>query len=203
MAKTDVTINTLESKALIDVKLEKAGFKCTGFFVCDDIYFTNIPISEVKKTKYNDLINNSVIVRSVYEDIVKLHKSYLIHKHKYFNKLNQVLSEEISTTKLSSGTETLYILRTANFTNWVSMHQQKYFYTKGKIHLSLSFVEGLEGAFISIKESPQIKDWAKPKKFKFLCDFVDSLNITHTPDYSCTKSYMLFEKMRKKNRKKK
>lgn len=197
MRKTDVTINTLESRDLIELKLANAGFERTGYFVCEDIYFTNIPNKLVKATKYNDLINTSVIVRSIYEDVVGIQKSYLVHKHKYFNKFNQVLSEEVSTTKISSATEMLYILRTANFTNWISFQQQKYFYKKGEIVLSLSFVEGLDGAFINMKEVPTIKDLPKPKKFKFLCQLVDTLGITHSPDYSCKKSYMLYEQMRK------
>lgn len=197
MRKTDITINTFESRDLVEYKLTSAGFERTGYFVCEDIYFTNVPYKDVKNIKYNDLINNSIIVRSIYEDIVGVQKSYLVHKHKYFNKFNQVLSEENSVTKISSATEMLYILRTANFTNWVSFQQQKYFYKKGEIVLSVSYVDNLEGAFINIKETPTIKDLPKPKKFKFLCDLVDTLGFTHSPDYSCKKSYMLYEKIKK------
>ena len=165
--------------------------------MCEDIYFTNVPLKEVKSTQYNTLINSSIIVRSIYDDIVGIQKSYLVHKHKYFNKFGQVLSEENSITNISSATEVLYILRSANFTNWISFQQQKYFYRKGEIVLSVSYVDNLDGAFINIKEVPTIKDLPKQKKFKFLCQLVDTLGITHSPDYSCKKSFMLYEKIKK------
>ena len=197
MRKTDVTINTFESRDLIEYKLINSGFERTGHFMCEDIYFTTVPLKEVKSTQYNTLINSSIIVRSIYDDIVGIQKSYLVHKHKYFNKFGQVLSEENSITNISSATEVLYILRSANFTNWISFQQQKYFYRKGEIVLSVSYVDNLDGAFINIKEVPTIKDLPKQKKFKFLCQLVDTLGITHSPDYSCKKSFMLYEKIKK------
>ncbi len=197
MRKTDVTINTFESRDLIEYKLINSGFERTGHFMCEDIYFTTVPLKEVKSTQYNTLINTSIIVRSIYDDIVGIQKSYLVHKHKYFNKFGQVLSEENSITNISSATEVLYILRSANFTNWIGFQQQKYFYRKGEIVLSVSYVDNLDGAFINIKEVPTIKDLPKQKKFKFLCQLVDTLGITHSPDYSCKKSFMLYEKIKK------
>lgn len=201
MGQTDVTIYTLESKDVIDYKLTKNGFKLEAFFMSESVYFTTFEKKDIKERKYNELINHSLIVRSFYEDITKTQTSYLVHKHKYFNKFENVLSEELSYTKLDSATKAIYILNATGLFNWVTLQQNKYIYKKGEVTLILSKVNGLDGYFIMVEEFKSMQNLPRNKKFKALCNYVDNLYITHTPDYSCKKSYMLYEIQKRRGKK--
>lgn len=87
MGKTDVTIQTFETLPVVEYKLIEQGFKKVAFFLSESHYFTTFNKKDIKEKRYNDLINNTLIVKTFYDDITKTQSSYMLHKHKYFNML--------------------------------------------------------------------------------------------------------------------
>ncbi len=198
MGKTDITIQTFESLDLVKYKLQTLGFKQTAFFISDSSYYTSFDKKDIKAKNYNELINHSIIVRTVYEDITSIQKAYLVHKHKFFNKFDNIIDEDTFYTKLTSSTEIMYIFKMAHLFNWVNLQQRKYIFKKDDVTLTISKVNGLDGLFVKLDEFDEIAGLNRNKKFKKLCEYIDDLNITHTNDYSCKKSFMLYKKLKRK-----
>ncbi len=198
MGKTDVTIQTFETLPVVDYKLVEQGFKKVAFFLSESHYFTTFNKKDIKEKRYNDLINNTLIVKTFYDDITKTQSSYMLHKHKYFNMFNNVVEEERLTSKIDSANEIIYMLQTAGLFNWVNLQQTKYIYTKKNVTLILSKVEGLNGLFIKLEEPSELMGMPRSKKFKILSKYIDNLNISHTPDYSCVKSLLFYNSIKKR-----
>ena len=198
MGKTDVTIQTFETLPVVEYKLIEQGFKKVAFFLSESHYFTTFNKKDIKEKRYNDLINHTLIVKTFYDDISKFQSSFLLHKHKYFNSFNKVVEEERLTSKIDSANEIVYMLNTAGLFNWVNLQQRKYVYTKNNATLILSEVEGLNGLFIKLEEPSELMGMPRNKKFRILCKYIDNLNISHTPEYSCVKSLMFYNSTKRR-----
>ena len=183
---------------VVEYKLIEQGFKKVAFFLSESHYFTTFNKKDIKEKRYNDLINNTLIVKTFYDDITKTQSSYMLHKHKYFNSFNKVVEEERLTSKIDSANEIVYMLNTAGLFNWVNLQQRKYVYTKNNATLIISEVEGLNGLFIKLEEPSELMGMPRNKKFRILCKYIDNLNISHTPEYSCVKSLLFYNSIKKR-----
>ena len=189
MAQTEVTVQILDSKENVINKIQELGYVFQDTLTGNDSYFS---IIDPKNATYKDLTNSSFIVREFHKKSTNNHQTMLVHKKKLFDKQNRVVGEEKTKVMIDSSNNAKQLLLNAGLNNWLSLKQQNSFFVNDEKTLIVGTVEGLDGTFLEVEEFESIKNKPENEKFKILCEFVDSLNLKTSNNYSCNKSYMLY-----------
>lgn len=188
MKETEITVQVFDSFENIDKILTNQGFKMVENFILNDWYVSHL--QNVDDVDYQQLLNNSILVRQVAGD-----RSYnqLIYKKKDLDSFGNVISEEKTEVKLSDLDNTLKIFNLAGFNNYIFVKNNSYVYQKDDVVFVVQVVDDL-GIFIEYEEDESMKNMTEMKKVKRLTQVIQKLGLKLGDDFSCKKVYMLLKK---------
>ena len=189
MKQTEITVQVFSSVEKVEEILKKQDFKLKERFVLKDYYFTNFYKKDLQNKSYKELMENSILVRSVVCNGNE--KNQLVFKNKNIDESGNVLSEEKLCTRLNDFDTALKIFATAKFNCWCDLTQNVVVYKKDETEICIQNVEGL-GVFIEYEEEPNMEQLLEEEKINAMITNLKSLNLDIGKDFSCKKVYMKY-----------
>ena len=192
MNKTEVTVQVFESFDNVKQKLISQGYEHTEDFCVNDYYFSKYDIVKLKEMEYKDIIDNSIIVRNLYDDKNSIEQK-IVHKKKVLDANGNVIADSKVEVFVDDIEKIVLLFNQAGLTNWCSMKNNASTFIKGQIRLDTHLIEDL-GLFIELEEFPGIENLSSEEKFVHLSNMIKELNINIGDDFSCKKVFMKFKK---------
>ncbi len=188
MRESEITVQVFDCFEKIDNILKSQGFAMIENYQLNDWYFTRL--EDISNLKYDELINNSFLVREIKTEETKIQ---LCYKQKEFDENNNVISEEKITSNIEDLNNTLNIFKKAKLNNYCIVKNNSFVYKKEDICFALQIIENL-GIFIEYEEDETMKDLTTEQKIVHMFNLVKNLGLNIGNDYSCKKAYMLLQK---------
>ena len=186
MKQTEITVQVFDTKENVLKRLYDLGFVLTENYQLNDWYFTKL--DDIKQTNFQDLINNSILIREVVEDGTS--HTQICYKKKYYDAQGNVTSEEKTKTKVDSRDSILSILLQAGLNNYCEIHNDSFCFAKGDLAFAVQVVDDL-GIFIEYEEDDSIpKGLSNEDKIHYMLEIVKKLGLNIGNDYSCKKVLM-------------
>lgn len=186
MQQTEITVQVFDTKENVLKKLYGLGFGLSENYQLNDWYFTKL--DDIEKTNFQDLINNSILVR----EVVKDDKAYtqICYKKKYYDAQGNVTGEEKTKTNVDSRDKIISILTQAGLNNFCEIHNDSFCFAKDNLAFAVQVVDDL-GIFIEYKEDDSIpKGLSNEDKIQYMLEIVKKLGFNIGEDYSCKKVLM-------------
>ena len=161
------------TRTTVKQKLENFGFELSYAITGKDLYFTTIKKEEVKTATYANLLNSSIIIRSIKNLNQQNYETKLVYKNKVIEG-NTTLSEQKFETRIDSEEGCKNILTLFGLNNWISLSQTNFFYKKGEIEVGIGTVEGIPYSILEIEEYPSISNLNPEEKIKILTSLAKS-----------------------------
>lgn len=171
--------------------LTSKGYVFTEKYELHDIYFTTIATKKIKKAKYKNLLDNSVLIRRIKEQHSDEKK--LIYKKKLLDNKGNVIDEIKTRVDIGDIDATKQIFNNLGLFCWCDYINQNYVYKKGDIKLVIQYVKEL-GVFIELEEYNSIKSKDEAEKFEILTNIIHSLDLPIGNDFSCKKPFLYLKK---------
>lgn len=186
MQQTEITVQVFDTKENVLKRLYDLGFGLSENYQLNDWYFTKL--DNIEKTSFQDLINNSILIREVVED-GNAH-TQICYKKKYYDAQGNVTSEEKTKTNVDSRDKIISILKQAGLNNYCEIHNDCYCFAKGDLAFAVQVVDDL-GIFIEYEEDDSMpKGLSNEEKIHYMLEIVKKLGLNIGNDYSCKKVLM-------------
>lgn len=198
MSQTEITIQIFDSFENVKTKLQNLGYVWQDTFSGSDTYFSTLAENQTKTANYKQLLDSSIIIRDFNKQKSGFHSVSLVHKQKTLSPDGNVIGEQKTSLGIEDATTADKLLTCAGLVRWLVLKQQNSFYCLGEKTIIVGTVDGLDGCFVEIEEFDSIKHLPEKQKFEILCEFVNSLGFATGTDYSCKKTFMLYQKKMEK-----
>lgn len=194
MKETEITVQVFDSKENLFKKLKNLGFQISENYQLNDWYFTKL--ERIGQTKFQDLIDNSILIREVVENGKA--QTQICYKKKYYDKLGNVISEEKTKTNVENRDKILKILSLAGLNNYCEIHNDSYCFSRGNLVFAIQVVNDL-GIFLEYEEDDSVsKNFSGEEKIKYMLNIVKDLGLNIGEDYSCKKVQMKINQSKEK-----
>lgn len=188
--KTEVTVEVKEKLESALEKLLNQGFQIVEKFELHDWYFSTYNKKEVKSINYEDLMNASILLRSVVSDNPC---NLLIFKKKDIDNNGNVIGEDKNEIEISDIKTAIEIFSNQGQYNWCHMINKSLVLKRGIMSFCLQIIAGL-GIFIEYEEKIIHAALSDKNKFQALKDELKTLNLNLGEAFSCKKPYMILHK---------
>ena len=194
MAQTEITVQVFEDIENVKTKLQNLGYVWQDTFSGTDTYFSTIPQNQIANANYKQLLDTSIIIRDFHKQKNNFHSVSLVHKRKNLSPEGNVIGEQKTTLGITNPETADQLLSNAGLVRWLVLKQQNSFFSLGEKTIIVGTVEGLDGCFVEIEQFDSIANLTEQQKFDSLRDFVKTFGFCMGNDYSCKKTFMLYQK---------
>ena len=170
---TEICVEVKDSLGETIQNLTNLGYTISDRYTICDYYFTRLDKKSIETSSYQELINNSIIVRSVKgkngEDKKIMYKSKTIVDGK-------VIDEKKYSVKVDDIMKAVQVLSAGGLECWCDYKYENIEFFDGEKYVVLQDVEGL-GLFMEIEDYPNINGLSAEEKYSFLSTLANSFGL--------------------------
>lgn len=185
---TEICVEVKDSIENAVKRLSDLGYIISDRYTICDNYFTKLDKHSIEQSSYQDLLNNSIIVRLVKskngEDKKIMYKSKTIVDGK-------VIDEKKYSVKVDDTMKAVQVLSAGGLECWCDYKYENIEFFDGEKYVVLQDVEGL-GLFMEIEDYQNINNLSAEEKYIFLSNLAKSFGLNLGDDCSCKKVYMKY-----------
>ena len=194
MAQTEITVQIFDSFENVKTKLQNLGYVWQDTFSGCDTYFSTLSEKQIATADYKQLLDSSIIIRDFHKQKSGFHSVSLVHKQKTLSPDGNVIGEQKTSLGIEDAVTADKLLANAGLSRWLVLKQQNSFFCLGEKTIIVGTVDGLDGCFVEIEEYQSIANLPAEQKFDALRDFANSFGFETGNDFSCKKTFMLYQK---------
>ena len=188
MKETEVTVQVFEEIDVILEKLKVDGYQLIEKYFLNDWYFSKFDTRDLIDMEYEEIINNSFLLRQIIDDKITNRITY--KKKDVFNDI--VISEEKTNLNIEDLNKALFIFNSIGLNNWCVINNVSYVFEKEKIIFIVQDIKDL-GVFIEYEETKDMKNLLPLEKIDLMKTNLAKLNLKLGNDFNCKKVYMKFK----------
>lgn len=185
---TEICVEVKNNLGEAIAKLVELGYTISDRYTISDKYLTKFDSTAVSAMSYQDLINNSIIVRHVKsqngEDKKIVYKSKAIRDGK-------VIDEKKYSVKVDDTSKAVQVLLAGGLECWCDYNYENFEFYDGEKYVVLQDVKGL-GLFMEIEDYKSIESQSAEEKYNTLSNLAKSFGLYLGNDFSCKKVYMKY-----------
>ena len=187
MKETEITVEVFDEFEDLKQKLVDLGFEMIEEVDMQDFYVSGKTMIELQKCNYQELINNSFLLRNIRDN------TKIIFKKKELDKNGDVIAEEKYHCGVNNLEDALNVFKMSNLNVWCELKQHMSVFKREDITFLVQQVEGL-GTFIEYEEDEDMRGLTAEEKIKAMLENLNKLGLNIGKDFNCKKVYLKWQK---------
>ena len=188
MKETEITVEVFDEFEDLKQKLVDLGFEMIEEVDMQDFYVSGKTMIELQKCNYQELINNSFLLRNIRDN------TEIIFKKKELDKNGDVIAEEKYHCGVDNLEDALKVFKMSNLNVWCELKQHMSVFKREDMTFLVQQVEGL-GTFIEYEEDENMRGLTAEEKIKAMLENLNKLGLNIGKDFNCKKVWLKFKKI--------